>query len=37
MDIGQMMDYIDEYIKNTNPKKKTSNKKQARQKDFDNF
>ncbi|BBN99156.1 hypothetical protein [Sporolactobacillus terrae] len=39
MDIGQMLDYIDEYVKNMDPKKQKqrSTTRQAGQADFDRF
>lgn len=38
MDIGQILDYVDEYVKNVDPKrKKKSPVRAAGQNDFDNF
>jgi hypothetical protein len=37
MDIGQILDYIDEYVKNMDPDKKKDNVRMATQKDFDNY
>lgn len=40
MDIGQILDYVDEYVKNMDPKKRKKGSgtvRQAGQQDFDNF
>jgi len=37
MTIGMCLDYVDEYIEKTNPKKRPKIARRATQADFDNF